>query len=122
MTSRRHEKFSRLIQKELGYIFLNEGKKLFGNAIISVVRVMVSPDFGHVKVYINFLNVPDKKLMTESVRSYTRELRMMLAYRVRNEMRRIPELTFFYDESLDYAEKMDELFKKLNQTNKQTGE
>ncbi|NLJ07837.1 MAG: 30S ribosome-binding factor RbfA [Sphingobacteriales bacterium] len=116
MTNRRLDKFSRLMLKELGYIFLNEGKKLFGNAMIGVTRAIVSPDLGYVKVYINFLNVEDKEKMIETVRENTKELRMMLAHRIRNEVRRVPELAFFYDDSLDYAEKMDEIFKKLNQS------
>jgi len=114
MTNRRHEKISRLIQKELSFLFLNEAKKLFGNAMISVTRVVISPDMGHVKVYVSFLNVADTEKMLEIIRLHIKELRLMLGQKLRNELRRIPELAFYYDDTLDYMEKMDEVFKKLN--------
>jgi len=114
MTNRRHDKIARLIQKEMSYIFLNEGKKLFGQAMISVTRAIISPDMGHVKVYVNFLNVAEPVKMLEIIKEHMKELRVMLAHRVKNELRRIPELAFYYDDTLDYMEKMDEIFKKLN--------
>jgi len=98
----------------MSYIFLNEGKKLFGQAMISVTRAIISPDMGHVKVYVNFLNVAEPVKMLEIIKEHMKELRVMLAHRVKNELRRIPELAFYYDDTLDYMEKMDEIFKKLN--------
>jgi len=114
MTNRRHEKISRLIQRELSYIFLNEAKKLFGNAMISITRVVISPDMGHVKVYLSFLNVAEPDKMLEHIRYHAKEVRMMLGQKLRNELRRIPDLAFYYDDTLDYMEKMEEVFKKLN--------
>ena len=116
MTTRRNEKFTRLIQKEMSYIFLNEGKRYFGDAMISVTRVTVSPDFGYVKVYLNFLNIGDHQKMIEIIQSHNRELRMALGQRIRNQVRKVPELTFFYDDTLDYYERMDEVFKNLKKS------
>ncbi len=115
MTSRRQEKFARLIQKELGYIFLTEGKKHFGDVIISVTRVVVSPDLGYVKAYLNFLNVQDSQQMILLIEKHTKDLRRVLAAQLRNSARKVPELNFFYDDTLDYIEKMDDVFKKLRE-------
>jgi ribosome-binding factor A len=115
MVSRRQEKFSRLIQKELGYIFLTIGKKHFGNAMISVTRVVASPDFGYVKVYLNFLNVKDPEQMMELVHRHTKDIRWALGNQLKNSVRKIPELSFFYDDTLDYVEKMEDVFKQLHE-------
>jgi ribosome-binding factor A len=114
MNSRRQEKFARLIQRELGNYFLRDGKKIFGSLIISVTHVIVSPDIGYAKIYVTFLNENDKNKALGLVKAYTREIRMALSSRIRNEVRKIPEIAFFYDDTLDYMEKIDEVFKKLN--------
>lgn len=122
MVSRRQEKFSRLIQKELGYIFLTDGKKYFGNIIISVTRVVVSPDLSYVKAYLNFLNVQDHEQMILLVDKHNKDIRRSLAGLLKNSVRKIPELNFFYDDTLDYIEKMDEVFKKLHEQEGYKGE
>lgn len=115
MTNRRLEKISRMLQKEMGLVFLNEGKKFFGNVMISVTQVIVSPDLGYAKFYLNYLNSPDNQKVTDLVNFYEKELRLALGHRIRNQVRKIPEIAFFYDNSLDYYEKIDEIIKKINQ-------
>ena len=114
MTTRRLEKLSRMLQKEMGLIFLNEGKKLFGNVMISVTRVLVSSDMGYAKFYLNYLNAKDRNKMTEMVQLHQKELRVALAQRIKNQVRKIPEISFFYDDSLDYFEKIDKIIKNIN--------
>jgi len=110
----RQEKFSRLIQKELGSIFIKEGKKLFGDAIISVTRIIASPDLGHVKIYLNFINVKDTNAFMERIRDRTGEIKWILGKKIKNEIRKMPDLAFYYDDTLDYMEKMDQIFEKIN--------
>jgi len=104
-----------MLQKEMGLVFLNEGKKFFGNVMISVTQVIVSPDLGYAKFYLNYLNSQDNQKVTDLVNLYEKELRMALGQRIRNQVRKIPEIEFFYDNSLDYYEKIDEIIKKINQ-------
>ncbi|MBC8344211.1 MAG: 30S ribosome-binding factor RbfA [Bacteroidetes bacterium] len=122
MISRRQEKFARLIQKELGYIFLTDGKKYFGNAIISVTHIKASPDFGYVKAYLNFLNVGDPDQMIKLIEKHNRDIRKSLANQLKNSVRKVPELSFYYDDTLDYMEKMDEVFKKLHEKESSSAE
>jgi ribosome-binding factor A len=112
MDSQRQLKVSRLIQKELGEIFQRETRPLFGAALITVTQVRVSPDLGVAKVYVSLFNVPDTKALLESIKVHTKEIRMKLSDRIRKQVRIIPNLVFFHDDSLDYAMRIDELLKK----------
>src|SRR5947209_7971642 len=114
MDSKRQAKFARLIQRDMSEIFLREGSKFFGKQFIGVSQVRVSPDLGYVKIYLSLLNNPDPEKFVNHVRMYKKELRTMLANRIRNEVRKIPELEFFYDDTMDYVEKMDKIFEELH--------
>lgn len=112
MDSQRQLKVSRLIQKELGEIFQRETRMLFGNALITVTQVRVSPDLGVAKVYVSLFNVPDNKALLASIKEHTKEIRSKLSDRIKKQVRVIPNLAFFHDDSLDYAMRIDELLKK----------
>jgi len=114
MDSKRQQKFSRLIQKELGDIFQREGRSHFGNVFITVTRVEVSPDLGVAKVYLSFMLAPSKQLLLEDIREKNKFIRQNLGNRIRNQARIIPELVFFLDETAEYAAKMDTLIAGLN--------
>jgi ribosome-binding factor A len=114
MESKRQAKFAREIQKDLGEIFLREGQKLLGMQFISVTTVRVTPDLGYVKVYLTFLNEKDPNKALSLVRQYNKEIRTLLAARIRNIVRKIPELEFFYDDTMDFVERMDKVFEKLH--------
>lgn len=112
MDSTRQLKVSRLIQKELSEIFQRETRLLFGNALITVTQVRVSPDLGVAKVYVSLFNVPDTKALLKQIQEHTKEVRAKLSDRIKKQVRVIPNLVFFHDDSLDYAMRIDELLKK----------
>lgn len=112
MDSTRQLKVSRLIQKELGEIFQRETRLLFGNALITVTQVRVSPDLGVAKVYVSLFNVPDKQVLLKSIQEHTKDIRLKLSARIKKQVRIIPNLVFFLDDSVDYAMRIEELLKK----------
>jgi|SRR3954464_13055650 len=112
MDSTRQLKVSRLIQKELGEIFQKETRILFGNALITVTQVRVSPDLGVARVYVSLFNIPDKKVLLKSIQENTKDIRMKLSTRIKKQVRIIPNLVFFLDDSVDYAMRIEELLKK----------
>ncbi|MEO6904115.1 MAG: 30S ribosome-binding factor RbfA [Bacteroidia bacterium] len=112
MDSTRQLKVSRLIQKELGEIFQRETRLLFGNALITVTQVRVSPDLSIAKVYVSLFNTPDNAALLKLIQEHTKEIRTKLAVRIKKQVRIIPNLVFFHDDSLDYALRIDELLKK----------
>ncbi|MGL5890357.1 MAG: 30S ribosome-binding factor RbfA [Bacteroidia bacterium] len=112
MDSTRQQKFSRLIQKEMADIFQKDTRSTFGPVMITVTMVRVSPDLGVAKIYVSLFPVKDKEQMLQLIKDHAHELRRNLGTRIRHQARVIPELIFYLDDSLDYAERIDELLKK----------
>jgi ribosome-binding factor A len=113
MENKRQAKFARQMQKDLSEIFQREGKNLTGREFIGVSGVKVTPDFGYVKVYLTFLNEQDPQKALNMVKQHNKEIRTLLASRIKNEVRKIPELEFFYDDTLDMIERIDRLFDEI---------
>lgn len=109
----RQEKFGKLIQKELADIFMQQRSSWFGNAFITVSAVTVSPDLGHAKVMLSFLQSENKDTTMEMVEAQNKSIRHELAQRIRKQVRVIPELIFMIDNSLDYVFKMEKLFEEI---------
>lgn len=109
----RQEKFGRLIQKELAEVFTQNRQEWFSNAFITISNVTVSPDLGYAKVYLSFLNTPDKEELLRIIELQTVPIRRELAARIRKQVRIIPELQFFIDDSLDYVFKMEKIFNEI---------
>lgn len=113
MESKRQQKHSKLLQKELGDIFQKEAKSLVGKAMITITRVEVSPDLGFAKVYVSFL-ITDPKATYELINEHKKEIRHHLAKRIGKSVRIIPEIAFFPDDSAVYAQHMDKVIADLN--------
>ena len=112
MDSTRQQKYSKLIQKEIGDIFQKNGYNYFGKAFVTVTNAKVSPDLGIAKLYISIFGVPDSKKTLKEIDTHNKEIRKELGHRIRHQARIIPELKFFLDESLDYVEKIEKLLEE----------
>ncbi|MDQ3535297.1 MAG: 30S ribosome-binding factor RbfA [Bacteroidota bacterium] len=112
--SKRQQKFSKLIQKDLGDIFQQDVKNMFGRTFITVTSVKMSPDLSLAKVYLSFLQVNNSREMLEKISDQKKEIRKMLAQKIGKQVRIIPDLIFYFDDSAEYAAKMDELISGLN--------
>ncbi|MBD8489631.1 30S ribosome-binding factor RbfA [Echinicola sp. CAU 1574] len=113
MESKRQQKYSKLIQKEIGEIFQRESKPLVGNAMVTVTRVLMSPDLGVAKVYLSFL-LANNKEMLENIDSHKKEIRRHLGNRIGKSVRVVPELIFYPDDSSAYAQYMDKVIGDLH--------
>jgi len=113
MDSTRQLKYARLIQKEIGDIFTKEGKNYFGNSFITVTTAKVTPDLSIARIYLSTFREDGNEVL-DKVKAHKNEIRHQLGIRIKNQARIIPELEFFIDDSLDYAEKMDKVFSKLD--------
>ena len=114
MESKRQQKFARLLQKELAEVFQRDVPHLFNGAYISISTVRTSPDLGVVKVYLSLLLAKEPKAVITTVRENTKAIRHALAQRIKNQVRVIPELNFFLDDSAEYAAKMDKIISDLD--------
>jgi ribosome-binding factor A len=111
METTRQKKVARLLQKELGEIFQRESRNMFNGAFITVTTVRISPDLSFAKVYISMFAVNDKIEMLKLIKSKNKEIRTNLAEKIKNQVRAIPSFDFYIDDSLDYAEKIENLLK-----------
>lgn len=111
MESIRQSKVARLLQKELAEIFRTEARTLFGGAFISVTVVRVSPDLGVAKVYVSILAAKDTEAVFKLINEQSRLIRKRLGIIIGKQVRVIPELSFFVDDSIEYASKIDDLLK-----------
>ena len=111
MQETRQNRIARLLQKELAQIFEAEPRKTHG-VMISVTRVRISPDLSICTAYLSVFPSNKAEEMVNNIRANEKTIRYELGKRVRNQLRIIPELRFFVDDSLDYLEHIDELLKK----------
>lgn len=111
MESTRQNKIARLIQKDLSNIFLEETRKVKG-VLISVSVVRVSPDLSVAKAYLSIYPSSLANELIENINNNSSKIRYKLGNLERHQLRIIPELKFFIDDSLDYIENIDKLLKK----------
>ncbi|MBR1625927.1 MAG: 30S ribosome-binding factor RbfA [Bacteroidales bacterium] len=115
MENKRIEKVNRLIQKDLAEILREKSRSDFVNAMLSVTKVSVTSDLAFARVYVSIF-VAGNKYSDEQILNLLIEkkdyIRMLLAQKERHQLRIIPDLMFFIDDTLEYAKRIDELLKK----------
>lgn len=111
MESTRQKKIARLLERDFGEIFQRLGKDHFPGAMLSVTKVRVTPDLGIARVYVSMFPVDNKKDLIDWVRANSASIRNDLAGRVRHQLRIVPELEFYIDDTLDYQENIDRLLR-----------
>ncbi|HET8574034.1 MAG TPA: 30S ribosome-binding factor RbfA [Edaphocola sp.] len=111
--SKRQKQVARLIQEEMTLIFQKEGLNMVDGGMLSIAQVQVTPDLLEARFFLSFFNVQDADALLAKVIEQTPELRHQLGNKLRHQLRRIPELQFFKDDTLDHAFKMEALLKKI---------
>ena len=111
MDSTRQNKIARLIQKELSDIFLLQTKSMKG-VIVSVSEVRISPDLSIAKAYLSVFPSERGEEIVMNINNNMKSIRYELGTRLRYQLRIIPEIKFFVDETLDMLDHIDELLKK----------
>jgi ribosome-binding factor A len=109
MEGTRLSKVSRQIQKDLGEILQRHAAALFHGKMVTVTSVRVTPDLGLAKVYVSIFPSENKEATLDIVKQNTKTIRHELGQRIRNQMRIVPDLAFYIDDSLDYIENIDRL-------------
>lgn len=111
METTRQEKINRLLQKELSEIFLLDAKHVPG-VLITVSTVRVSPDLGLAKAYLSFFPAARGAELLAAIKANAKTIRYDLGKRVGKQLRVVPELAFYLDDSLDYVENINNLLKE----------
>lgn len=105
-----------LIRRNFGIILQNEGTYIYGvEPLVTVTQVKVSPDFGEAKIYLSVYNTETKQQVILEMEEYNSRLRQSLAHRVRKQMRKVPHINFYLDDTLDEMHRLNQLFNQINQ-------
>ncbi|HRP88617.1 MAG TPA: 30S ribosome-binding factor RbfA [Edaphocola sp.] len=111
--SKRQKQVAQLIEEEMASIFLREGINIINGGMVSISKVEVTPDLLEARISLSFFKIEDKQALLKEIIGKTSELRGLLGNKLRHHLRRIPELQFQLDDSIEHAFKMEELFKKI---------
>jgi ribosome-binding factor A len=113
MDSRRQLKMSSVIQEVFAEILSRDGKSIYGKAFVTLTKVKVTSDLGIARFYLSIFNAADAEEVVKKFNEHKHELKRKLAEKLRHQLRVMPEIEFFRDETLDYAFHIDEVFKKI---------
>jgi ribosome-binding factor A len=113
MESKRQKQVAKQIQKDLGEIFQRDMKSIFQGAFTTITDVKVTTDLSIARVYLSFLLTNDKEGLLKIIRENTKAIRTILATKVRHQLRIIPHLQFYIDDTAEYAEKIESLFANI---------
>ena len=112
--SKRQKQVAGLLNEELNDIFRRVGLNMVDGGMISISNVKVTPDLLEARVYLSFFQIPDTAAMMKKVNEKAWEIKRELTARVGKQLRRMPELQFFQDDTLEYVFKMEQLLKGIH--------
>jgi ribosome-binding factor A len=111
---KRQKQIGGLIQEEINGIFQRMGLSFVDGGMVSVSSVKITPDLLEARIYVSIFNAADRNAALKKIEERGWEVKKELASRVKNQLRRIPELKFFLDDTLDQVFRIEELFKQIN--------
>ena len=115
---KRQKQIAGLLNEEMNLIFQRLGLSMIDGGMVSISTVKVTPDLLEARFYLSFFQVKDVKAALHRVEDRHHEIKKELAARVRHQLRSIPVLKFFQDDTLDHVFKMEEIFKKIEEDRK----
>ncbi len=115
---KRQKQIAGLLNEEMNGIFQRLGLNMINGGMVSISSVKVTPDLLEARFYLSFFQVPDVKEALKKIEDRHHDIKRELAAQVRHQLRSIPVLKFFKDETLDHVFKMEELFKKIESERK----
>jgi len=120
--SKRQKQVGGLIQGELNNIFQRIGLNMISGGMVSISSVTITPDLLEARVYLSFFQVKDGKEALKKIEDHAWEIKRELSQRVGKQLRRMPDIKYFHDETLEHVFKMEEIFKELGKDKKDSDE
>lgn len=117
--SKRQKQVAKLVMEELSDIFQREGFNIVEGGMVSISKVVMTPDLLEARIYLSLFQIKDPAVLLHQIKEKAWEFRKQLGARLKNQLRRVPELQFFNDDTLDYVFKMEDLFKKIQDEREQ---
>ena len=116
LESKRQKQVAGLLHKELSGIFQRLGMSMMDGGMVSISSVKITPDLFEARVYVSFFKVKDAHIAMKKIEERSWEIKKELTARVRHQLRSMPKLTFYIDDTLDYVDKMEQIFKEIKAT------
>ena len=113
MLSKRQRQVSRNLQRAMGQILIENGKSWFGNKIVTLIQVYVTSDLGLARFYLSLGSIEEPQAMIKDFNDQSPAIKKLLTQKIGNQMRRMPDVAFFLDESLDEMNRMDDIFNAI---------
>ena len=110
---KRQKQVAAVLEKELNEIFQRLGLTMLDGGMISIASVKITPDLFDARIYLSFFKVNNPSTTLKFIQDKSWEIKKELTDRVRHQLRSMPQLTFFIDDTLDYVDKMEQLFKEI---------
>lgn len=114
MAQKRQHKYGRQIQKDLSEIFQKDPRHFFGNSLVTVTGVEMSPDLSLARTYLSVFPIKDAEDVFFNLDEKKSEIRKLLGHKIGKQVRIVPELAFFHDDTEEQASKMDRLIDSLH--------
>lgn len=111
---KRQKQVAAVLQQELNDIFMRLGMNMMDGGMVSISKVQVTPDLLEARIYLSLFKVQDAKELMKKIENKAWEVKKELSDRVKHQLRRIPVLHFYQDDTLDYVFKMEDIFKQIN--------
>ncbi len=115
LEGKRQKMVAGLLNKELSDIFQRLGISMMDGGMVSISSVKITPDLYEARIYLSFFQVKDNFDALKKIEERSWEIKKELTSRVRHQLRSMPNLTFFIDDTLDYVDKMEKIFKEIKE-------
>ena len=118
METKRQKQVAEVVKRNIGIVLQQEGSYIYGvSTLVTVTTVKISPDFNIAKIYLSIYNSEDKDAVIDELGANNTRLRQSLANRIKKHVRKIPEIQFYIDDTLDEMYRLNALFKNLEKNN-----
>lgn len=121
LEGKRQKQVAGLLYEEFNEIFQRLGLGMMDGGMVSISSVKVTPDLLEARIYLSFFQIKDAEAALKKIEDRAWEIKKALTAKVKNQLRRIPELKFFADDTLEHVFKMEELFKKIKEDDGKAG-
>jgi ribosome-binding factor A len=112
---KRQKQVAALLREELSSIFQRLGLSMMDGGMVSISSVKITPDLYEARIYLSLFKVKDKAETMKKIEERAWEIKRELVSSVKHQLRTMPQLSFYIDDSLDYVDRMETLFNKIKQ-------
>ncbi|MBS1510675.1 MAG: 30S ribosome-binding factor RbfA [Bacteroidetes bacterium] len=116
LEGKRQKQVAGLLNKELSDIFQRLGLSMIDGGMVSISSVKITPDLFDARIYLSFFKVKDNAAALKKIEDHAHEIKRELTARVRHQLRSMPRLAFYIDDTLEYVDKIENLFKEIKET------